>query len=112
MLKNPRLGDANNSSNSNKTLTDRAVDAAVGEEKIGVKECDEVVDFFNSQASDPDDDLVTKAAEATILKKLKENFRKAVEENKSDKAQLAKTCREFKVNLDKFKAEQDSSNKE
>jgi hypothetical protein len=32
--------------NANKTLTDRAVDTAVGEKKIGIPECDEAVIFL------------------------------------------------------------------
>lgn len=94
--------------NSNKTLTDKAVDTAVGEEKIGVPECDEVMDFFTAEANNPDDDFVTKAVKATVLNKMKESFKKSLEENKTDRVELAKTCKDFKVNLDKYKAEQES----
>ena len=91
---------------SNKTITDKAVDVAVGDEKIGIPECDEVMDFFSAEANNPDDDFVTKAVKATILNKMKEQFKKSLEENKTNKADLAKTCKEFKVNLDKYKEEQ------
>ena len=100
--------ESNSQSKDNKTLTDRGVDIAVGDEKIGVPECDDVVDFFNREIDNPDDDFVTKAVKQTALNKFKEKFKEAVEENKTDKVELAKTCKEFKSNLDKFKSEQDS----
>ena len=55
------------SSNSNKSLSDRAVDTAVGESRIGVPECDEVMDLINAEMNNPDDDFVTKAIKATVL---------------------------------------------
>jgi hypothetical protein len=103
---------SNSKPEDNKTLTDKGVDVVVGDEKIGVPECDEVVDFFNREINNPDDDFVTKAVKQTVLNKFKEQFRQAVEENKTDKVELAKTCREFKTNLDKFKAEQDAKKNE
>jgi hypothetical protein len=95
----------------NKTIKDKAIDIAVGDEKIGIPECDEVVDFLNHEIDNPDDDFVTKAVKATALKKFKEKFREAIEENKTDKVELAKTCREFKSNLDIYKAERNSNHK-
>ena len=91
-----------------KTLKDKAIDIAVGDEKIGIPECDEVMDFLNHEIDNPDDDFVTKAVKATALKKFKEKFREAIEENKTDKVELAKTCREFKSNLETYKAERDA----
>ena len=103
------VGRASERSEENKTLKDKAIDIAVGDEKIGVPECDEVMDFLNKEMSNPDDDFVTKAVKATALKKFKEKFREAIEENKTDKVELAKTCREFKSNLEIYKAERDSN---
>lgn len=94
--------------NSNKTLTDKAVDTAVGEEKIGVPECDEVMDMLSAEANNPDDNFVTKAVKATVLNKIKESIKKSVEENKNDKVELAKNCREFKTQLEKYKAEEET----
>lgn len=101
-------GRAQKAPEDNKTLKDRAVDIAVGDEKIGIPECDDVVDLLNREINNPDDDFVTKAVKATALNKFKEKFREAVEENKTDKVELAKTCREFKSNLEKYKAERDA----
>jgi len=107
------FGGSSNSGNSqggdNKTLTDKAVDTAIGEEKIGIAECDEVVEFFQRELNSANDDFVTKAVKGTILNKMKEQFKKSLEENKTDKVELAKTCREFKTQLEKYKAEQESN---
>ena len=96
-------------SNSNKTLTDKAVDPTVGESKIGVPECDEVMDMLTAEANNPDDGFVTKAVKATFLNRIRDAIRQSVEENKGDKVELAKTCREFKVQLEKYKAEQQAN---
>ena len=96
---------------SNKTLKDRGVDIVVGDKKIGIQECDDVVDFFNREIDNPDDDFVTKAIKKTALNQFKEQFRQAVEENKTDKVQLAKVCKDFKENLEKYKAESESNKK-
>ncbi len=94
------------SSSSNKTITDKAVDTAVGEQKIGVPECDEVMDMLAAESNNPDDNFVSKAIKATFLNKIKESIKKSVEENKTDKAEMAKNCREFKSQLEKYKAEE------
>ena len=98
-----------NSANANKTITDKAVDTAVGESKIDVPECDEVMDMLAAEANNPDDGFVTKAVKATFLNKIKEAIKQSVEENKNDKAELAKTCTEFKTQLQKYKAEQEAA---
>jgi hypothetical protein len=97
------------SSNSNKSLSDRAVDTAVGESRIGVPECDEVMDLINAEMNNPDDDFVTKAIKATVLNRIKDGIRDSVERNKTDTAEIAKTCKEFKKQFDKYKTEQQSN---
>ena len=92
--------------NSNKTLSDRAVDTAVGEEKIGVAECDEVMDMLTAEANNPDDGYIVKAGKAVFFNRVKESIRKSVEQNKGDPKEIAKNCREFKAELEKFKAEE------
>lgn len=96
-----------NKTNSNKALTDKAVDTAVGEQKIGVPECDEVVDMLTDYANNPDDNFVVKAGKALFVNQIRESIKKSVEENKSDKVELAKNCKQFKVELEKYKAEED-----
>jgi len=93
---------------SNKTLTDQGVDAAVGEEKIGVPECDEVIDMLKDYANNPDDNFVVKAGKQMIVNRIREAIKQSIEENKSDKVELAKNCKEFKTELDKAMAEQNA----
>ena len=93
-------------SNSNKSVSDRAVDTAVGESKIGVPECDEVIELINAEMNNPDDDFVTKAVKQTVLNRIKDGIRDSVEQNKTDTTELAKTCKEFKAQFDKYKNEQ------
>src|SRR5687768_11326024 len=91
---------------SNKTLTDKALDTAVGEEKIGIPECDEVMDLLGSYADDPNDGYVVKAGKRLFVNKIRETIKRSIEENKGDKAELAKNCRDAKIELEKAKAEQ------
>ncbi len=91
--------ETTDSSNSNKTIGDKAVDVAVGDTKIGIKECDEVVEILNEQINDPDESFVTKALKRTILNQFREQLKQSLENNKTDKQQVAEFCREFKKNL-------------
>jgi len=108
---NPLQDSSNSATNDNRTLSDKAIDSTVGEEKIGIPECDEVVDFFADQAKSADDDFLTKAAREYALNTIRESFKQSIEENKGDKTAMAKECRKFKTQLDKFKAEEDSKPK-
>lgn len=108
-LVNPFSGSKESSNSSKeKTTTDNVVDSTIGEKRIGVPECDEVLDMIEAEMKNPDDDFVTKAVKATFLNRIKDGIRESVEKNKTDTTELAKTCKEFKVNLDKYKAEQES----
>ena len=105
---NPLESISNSAVNDNRTLSDKAIDSTIGEGKIGVPECDEVLDFFADQAKSPDDDFVTKAAREYALNTIRESFKQSIEEHKGDTAAMAKECRKFKTQLDRFKAEEDS----
>lgn len=95
---------------TNKTYTDKAVDTAVGEEKIGIPECDEVMDMITEIANNPDDGFVSKAIKATFINRIKTALRNAIEESKNkkekDNVDLARECRDFKKQLEKYKAEE------
>lgn len=91
---------------SNKTLTDTAVDTAVGEQKIGIPECDEVMDMLEAYANDPNDGYVVKAGKRLFVNKIRETIKGSIEQNKTDKTTVAKNCRDAKVELEKAKAEQ------
>ena len=92
--------------NANKTLTDKAVDKTVGRSKIGVPECDEVMDAIEDELNNGDDNFMVKAVKATVLNRIKDEIKKSVEENKSDVVEMAKTCKEFKTQFDKYKEEE------
>lgn len=85
--------------NANRTLTDKAVDTAVGEKKIGIQECDEALDILTAQAENPDDNFVTKAIKKTALNTFRDQLKKSLEDNKTDKKEVAKFCREFRDNM-------------
>lgn len=85
--------------NTNKSLTDQAVDTAVGEEKIGIAECDEALDVLAEQANNPDDNFVTKAVKKTALNSFRDQLKKSLEDNKADKKEVAKFCKEFRDNM-------------
>ena len=91
-----------------KTIADKAVDSTVGKSKIGVPECDEVMDLIEAEMNNPDDNFVTKAVKATVLNRIKDGIRENVERNKQDTTEMVKTCREFKTQFEKYKAEQES----
>ena len=102
---NPFESGANSTANDNRTLSDKAIDSTIGKEKIGVPECDEIVDFFGDQTKSADDDFFTNAAREYALNQVRESFKKSMEEHRGDKAAMAKDCREIKTQLDKFRTE-------
>lgn len=97
--------------NTNKTLTDTAVDTAVGEKKIGIPECDEAMDILEAQANNPDDNFVTKAVKKTMLNTFREQLKQSLEKNKSDKKEVAKFCKQFKDNLEESTSEENTNTK-
>lgn len=103
---NPFSGTST-TSNSNKSLTDKGIDTVVGEEKIGVPECDEVMDMLTAEMNNPDDGYIAKAGKAFVLNKIKQSIKDSVEKNKNDKTELAKNCKEIKAELVKYKAEEE-----
>lgn len=94
---------------SEKSLGDKAIDTAVGDDKIGVPECDEVMDMLTAEANNPDDGYIVRAGKAIVFNKIKQSIRDSVQTNKNDIAELTKTCREAKAQLAKAKAEQNSN---
>lgn len=101
---NPFSGGSSGSGNP--TVADKTVDTVLGDQKIGIPECDEVMDMIDRELNNPDDGMIAKAAKATFLNKMKESIRNSVEQNNDNKTELAKTCGEFKRNLERFRSEQ------
>jgi hypothetical protein len=108
---NPLSDSSDSGGAQNKDLSERAIDSTIGEEKIGVAECDEIIDFFAEQAKSEDDDFVTKAARGYAMNKIREGFKRSIEENKGDTVKMAKECKSFKRELDKYKPAGNSNNK-
>lgn len=96
--------------NANKTIADKTIDTAVGEEKTGVPECDQVIDALAAEANNPDDGYITKAVKATILNRIKSSLRENIEKNKNDTAEMARQCSDFYAQLQKYKAEETNRN--
>ena len=85
--------------NTNKSLTDAAVDAATGEKKIGIVECDDALEILVAEASDPEDNFVTKAVKKTALNTFRDHVKKKLDESNSDRKEIAKFCKDFRDNL-------------
>ena len=107
-----RLSEKKGTNGANKTLSDKAVDTALGESTVGVTECDEVLNMLAAEMNNPDDNFVTKAGKGYVLNKIKDGIKQSLEENKNDTAKMAKECRNFKVQLDKYKADQEKKQAE
>lgn len=100
-------GKAPSATPKDKTLTDKGVDVVVGEEKIGIPECDDAMDMMTAEANNPDDGYIVKAGKQFFFNKIKESIKKAIEDNKGDNAEVAKQCKDFKDQLVKFKADEE-----
>ena len=105
------VANAATNANANKTITDRAIETAVGEDKVGIPECDEVIDILAAQANSPDDNFIVKAGKATFLQQFRDQVRKGLANNNSNHADIAKFCRNFKANLDKSASESEANTK-
>lgn len=99
---------ADTSSGKEKSTTDKVVDTAVGRSKIGVPECDEVIDLIESELNNSEDNFAVKAVKATVLNRIKDGIRESVAQNPNDTVELAKTCKEFKTQFDSYKAQEQS----
>lgn len=96
---------------NDKTFSQKAIDSTIGEEKIGVPECDDVVEFFARLTESEGEDFVTKAARGYALNKIRQSFKNSIEKNKGDTTKMAKDCADFKQQLDKYKSEGNSNKK-
>lgn len=105
---NTSTSSANTSTNANKTLADKAVDTAVGEGKTGVPECDEIVDMLAAYANNPDDNFAIRAVKSVVVNQIKAELKRVIEENQADKVELAKGCREVKLEFEKAQTSQET----
>lgn len=98
-----------NSSSDNRTVSDQVTEDVL-REKTGIPECDEVIDFFADQAKNQDDDFVSKATKEFVFNKIRQSFKESIEKNKGDKEKMAKNCKDYKAQLDKYQSEQNANN--
>ena len=91
------------SNSDNKTLSEKTVDKTIGEEKIGIPECDEVIEDLANQSKNENDDFITKTGKEIVLNKIRENLKRSIEKNKKDKTKLAKDCTYYKQQIDNYK---------
>lgn len=110
---NPLAEKGNSPSSSNKGVADRAIDTALGGETTGVPECDEVMDMIAAEANNPDDGYIVKATKALFLNKVKESIKTSIDENKNKNGgtDLAKTCADYKRQLEKFRTDEQKKTK-
>lgn len=93
-------------SSTNKSLSDKVIDSTIAGEKIGIPECDELMDYFTSKIENEETDFITKAFLKTLESQFRQGIKKNLEENKADKAETAKFCKEFKTKIDQEEAKQ------
>jgi hypothetical protein len=91
-----------------KSLDEQAIDTVVGDEKIGIPECDELMDSLQKESETEDDGYGAKAIRGYFFNKIREAVKKSIEEDKNDPAKLAKECKEFTAQVDKYKAQEES----
>jgi hypothetical protein len=107
----PPANSTVSNTSANKTLTDQAVDTAVGEKKIGIPECDEALELLAAQANDPNDNFVVKAGKKTALNMFREQLKNRLEENKTNKQEVANFCKQFRDDMRESLEEEANSNK-
>lgn len=97
------MGNANaaNKSNANankpeKSLTQKAMESAVGEEKVGIPACDEALEMLAEQASNPDDNVIVQAGKKTALNRFRTEIRNRLEQKKANRDDVEKFCRDFR----------------
>ena len=96
-------GPANNAA---PTSTDRTTESVATDQSVGIPECDDVLAQIETELNDPNDGYAAKAVKEMILNRLKEAIRQSIDESGATREEKVQTCREFKVQFEKFKAEQ------
>ena len=95
--------NTSNSNASNKAIVDKALDTAFGGDKIGVAECDELYDYLaDLLTKNENENFAAKAARQYFLNRIREQIKTSIEQNKNDKAQMAKDCKDYRRQIDAF----------
>ncbi len=96
---------------TDKTVADKTIDTAIDGERIGIPECDAIIDDLAGETVGKDEGYIVKAFRSYYVSKIREAIKKSVEENKNDPAKLAVECKKIKTELDKFKAQEEEKKK-
>ena len=102
----PQNTASKTSNANNPSLTDQTIESTVGGTTTGVAECDELLEMISESSKNQNDDYVSKATREFFLNRIRDSVKKSIEENKSDKKEMAKNCADYKKQLEKFKAEE------
>lgn len=104
--------NTSNSNVSNKAIVDKAIDTVIGGEKIGVQECDELYDYIADLVTKSENEnFATKAARQYFLNRIRERIKTSIEQNKNDKAQMAKDCGDYRRQIEAFMNQQPNEQK-
>src|SRR3954464_2087251 len=88
-------------SDTNKSLTDKAIEDVADGESTGVQECDDLLKLISDYSKKPDDSVVTKTIKDYALGQVKKSLRESIEQNKNDKVKMAAQCTEFRKSFEK-----------
>lgn len=98
--------------NSNKSVTDRAIEQVADGETTGVKECDDAIRFVTDQMQSPDDNWVSKGMKDYLAGQFKRQIREAVAQNQDDQKKLAQQCVDLKNSFEKSLKEEQQKQKQ
>ena len=94
------------SSDSNKSVTDKAIEDIADGETTGVQECDDLMKLISEQSQNPDDNWVTKGIRDYAIGQVKKSLRESIEQNKNDKKKMAEQCTDLRKSFEKALKEQ------
>lgn len=88
------------SPNENKSLADKATDVVTTGEKIGIQECDDLMDSFRTKIENENTDLITKGILKALEAQFRQQIKQSLEQNNADRESTALFCKELKKSLD------------
>ena len=98
-----KTSSSNGKTNNNQTLTEKAIDTAMPDAAVGIPECDEIMKMLADQANNASDNFAQKTAKRVFANKVKDGIKRTIDEHKGDKAEIARTCKAFKVQILRFR---------
>ena len=96
-------GSGSSGTPSGTPVVSTILDKAVVDQVAGIPECDEVLKMIAEEANIPGTNDAATTSKTTFLNKIKESIKRSVDESKGDKPELAKNCKAFKYQVDRYK---------